>query len=383
MPELVHEPPQERRGLDYVVATFFAASPRRQQVQFNELLELVESIAPGWGFVEAGSSPHYERVFRNELGARIELTESGAFGSRNHGTSCISLPGTLWWLQSDEEAAFRLLQLSRIEGFKHFTRLDFQNTELEPKVDAYQVRQKVNAGEVWVNGASTFRDYMDRDATGEPLNGLTLYWGSKRSEKLGRTYDKAASSSWKTPAIRDEVQTRGRWAQAHGEALVAELAEAHGSPAMVDVVHKHTCSALNQHLAYWTLNGTNPKTDKNWKRKAVPADWYTQRIGKRCEPLQKGSGPAIDLDTTVDYGVQQYGRYFARWVSEQARTNDLSESFVMQSLLLRFQARIKPEDEAWFVDGLSEEEAAERLAQLEEMRDQIARSQERGWWTQS
>ena len=380
MPELLNEPAQERRGLDYVVASFFAATPRKQQAQFGEICDLVDEIAPDWGFREAGASPHFERVFRSELGARIELTEIGSTGQRNNGATSLSLPGTMWWVQTDAEAARRLLQLSRIDGFKHFTRLDFQNTELEPEVDAYQVREAVNAGKVWVNGASTFRDYMDRDATGEPLNGLTLYWGSKRSEKLGRTYDKAASSSWKTPAIRDEVQTRGRWAQAHGQALVAELADAHGSPEMVDIVHKHTCSALNQHLAYWTLNGTNPKTDKNWKRKAEPADWYAKRIGKRCEPIQKGSGPAVDLDTTVDYGVQQYGRYFARWVSEQAKHHQLPEGFVMEALMKRFQSRLKAEDESWLLEGLTEEEAATKLADLEDLKDAIARSQENGWW---
>jgi len=378
--ELVKEPAQARRGLDYVVASFFAASERKQQLQFNELCDICEEIAPNWHFTESGASPHYERVFRNDLGARIELTTVGAVGHRNCASACLSLPGTLWWLQSDEEAAFRLLQLSKIDGFKHFTRIDFQNTELNPEFDVYEVRKAVNAGEVWVNGATTFRDYMDRDAEGEPLNGLTLYWGSKRSEKLGRSYDKAASSSWKTPAIRDEVQTRGRWAKAHGQALVAELADAHGSPEMVEIVHKHTCSALNQHLAYWQLNGTNPKTDKNWKRKAEPADWYTRRIGKRCEPLQKGSGPVVDLDTTVDYGVQQYGRYFARWVDEQAKEHGLDEEFVVRALMLRFKSRLKPEDEAWLLKGLSPEEAKAKLDDLEDLKDAIARSQEVGWW---
>ena len=381
MPELVNEPAQERRGLDYVVASFYAASARRQQSQFDDICGLVEDIAPGWNFAEAGSSPHYERVFRSELGARIELTEIGQNSSRLNGATCVSLPGTMWWLQSDSQAALNFLKLSRIDGFKHFTRLDFQNTELNPAFDVYKVREAVNRGELWVNGASTFRDYMDRDATGEPLNGLTLYWGSKRSEKLARSYDKAASGSWSTPAVRDEVQTRGRWAQAHGEALVAELADAHGSPQMVDIVHKHTCSALNQHLAYWTLNGTNPKTDKNWKRKAEPADWYGKRIGKRCEPIQKGSGAALDLDTTVDYGVQQYGRYFARWVFEQAKTHELPESFVMEALLKRFQSRLKQEDEPWLVEGLSADEAATKLADLEDIKDAIARSQEQGWWS--
>ena len=97
-------------------------------------------------------------------------------------------------------------------------------------------------------------------------------------------------------------------------------------------------------------------------------------------PIKAGVIVIVDLDTTVDYGVQQYGRYFARWVSEQARAHDLPEQFVMKALLHRFQARIKPEDESWFVEGLTPEEAEARLAELEETRDAIARSQESGWW---
>ena len=221
--DLLKEPAQERRGIDYAVCTFFAASPTKQQDQFDQMVEWVEGITPSWGFTETGASPHYERVFRTDLGARIEMTEVGSVMSRNASQACLSIPGNLWWIQSDEEAAFRFLQLSKIEGFKHFTRLDFQNTELEPAFDVYKVREGVNNGELWVNGASTFRDYMDRDALGEPINGLTLYWGSKRSEKLGRSYDKASEGKWDTPAVRDEVQTRGRWAQAHGQALIAEL----------------------------------------------------------------------------------------------------------------------------------------------------------------
>ena len=48
--------------------------------------------------------------------------------------------------------------------------------------------------------------------------------------------------------------------------------------------------------------------------------------------------------------------------------------------MVPFQARIKPEDESWFTEGLTQEEAEARLAELEETRDAIARSQEVGWW---
>lgn len=380
--DLVKEPPQARRGIDYAVAVFFAATPTRQMKVFGDICDLVDEICPNWGFSEVGSSPHYERVFMNDLGVRIELTENASISGRNSGSTCLSLPGNCWWIQSDEQAALKVLQLSKIDGFKHFTRLDFQNTELEPEFDIYSVRRAVMAGEVWVNGASTFRDYMDRDADGEPLNGLTLYWGSKRSEKLGRSYDKAANAAWNTPAVRDEIQTRGRWAKAHGEALVADLASAHGSPEMVEKVHKHTCSALNQHLQYWTLNGTSPKTDKNWKRNAEPADWYVKRIGKRCEPLLKGSRPAIDLDTTVDYGVQQYGRHFAHWIHKMSKEHGLPPDFVMETLMNRFAARIKPEEDRWFTEGLEPDVIKDKLEVLEELKNDISDCQERGFWTE-
>lgn len=381
--ELVKEPAQERRGLDYVVATFSASTPKKQQDQFDSLLELAEEIAPTWNFTDRGSSRHYERVFQNELGVRVELTEPGMLGQVSAGGMCFSLPGTCWWVQSDEQAALNVLRIAHIDGFKHFTRLDWQNTELHPSWDAYRIREAVTQGEVWVKGASTFRDYMDRDSDGTPTNGLTMYWGSTRSEKLGRSYDKAANAGWVTPAIRDEVQTRGRWAQAHGRELVADLEKAHGSAEMVEAIHQHTASALTQHLQYWTLNGTSPKKDNNWKRKAQPADWYAQRIGKPSKAVRKAAKPAVDLETTVDYGVQQYGRYFARWVDEMARKHDMEPNFAMGALLCRFKSRLKDEDMDWYLEGLNARQRKTALKELEELKNEIALSQERGWWVES
>lgn len=378
--ELVKEPPQERRGLDFVTAVYSAATEKTQQEQFDALVSMSEEIAPNWVISERGASRHYERCFANEVGLRIELTEVGTGHTSVGGNLCVSLPGIFWWLPSDEDAALNVLRLSRVDGFKHFTRLDFQNTELEPEWDAYRVREAVTQGEVWVKGASTYRDYMDRDADGTPTNGLTMYWGSVRSEKLGRSYDKAKNSSWSTPAIRDEIQTRGRWAHSHGAALVNDLAKAHGSAEMVEVVQSHASSALTQHLQYWTLNGTSPKKDNNWKRKAEPADWYAERIGKPSKAIRKAAKPAVDLETTVDYGVQQYGRYFARWIDEMARKHDMEPNFAMGALLCRFKSRLKDEDMDWYLEGLSARDKKRALKELEELKNDIALSQERGWW---
>ena len=378
--QLVKEPPQARRGIDYAVAVFHAATPKRQQAQFDELLALAEEVAPTWTFEQRGNSQHYELVFTNEIGIRLELTPVDSIGARNKGGICFSLPGTCWWIQSTAMGALLLLRLSRIDGFKHFTRLDFQNTELEPEWTAKRMGEAVNNGLIWVKGSQMFRDWWDRDADGDPVNGITLYWNSSRSEKVGKSYDKAADAKWTTAAVRDEVQTRGRWAHSHGRELIAALGSAHGSAEMADVIETHTCSALRQHLEYWTLNGTSPKTDKNWKRKANPADWYVKRIGKRCDRIQKASKPLVDLETTVDYGIQQYGRHMYRWVVENARKHGLPEEFVAGSLMERMKSRLREEDLDWLCADMTEKEREAIVKDIEECKDEISKAQERGWW---
>jgi uncharacterized protein YceK len=380
--KLVKEPPQARRGIDYLVAIYYAATTQTQQEQFDEILNLADEIAPNWSFREAGQSPHFETVFSNEVGIRIELTPVECLGARNKGAMCVSFPGTCWWIQDSAQAALTVLRLSQIEGFKHFSRIDFQNTELEPEWSAKRMGEAVNQGLIWVKGSTKFRDWWDRDSEGEPVNGITLYWNSARSEKQARSYDKSADAGWSVSAVRDETQVRGRWAHAHGRELLQGLTNAHGSAEMVAVVDQQTCSALRQHLEYWTLNGTSPKTDKNWKRKANPSDWYVKRIGKRSEPIQKAPKPLQDLETTVDYGVQQYGRHMYRWCIEHSRRHDLPFAFVVNSLVMRMQSRLREEDMEWLLDGVPAKEVAKIKKELRASANEVAKAQELGWWAE-
>lgn len=361
---------------------FYAANGDKQQEQFDEILQICDEIAPNWPFREGGNNPHFRRVFLSDVGFRIELTEPDELGARNRGGLCFSMPGTCWWIQDSATSALTLWRLSKIDGFKHFTRLDFQNTELDPEWPAQRMAQAVDDGLIWVKGSTRYRDWAEKDADGELTNGLTLYWNSARSEKLSKSYDKAADASWETAAVRDETQTRGRWAHAHGRELIRDLDSARNSAEMVEVVDRHTCSALLQHLDYWTLNGTSPKTDKNWKRKAEPADWYRARIGKRCEPIQKAPKALADLETTVDYGVQQYGRHMYRWIVTLAKKHDLPENFVMEALCNRFKTRLREEDMDWYLEGLTERQKGTALKQLDKLRDEVSRAQEQGWWSQ-
>ena len=86
------------------------------------------------------------------------------------------------------------------------------------------------------------------------------------------------------------------------------------------------------------------------------------------------------METTVDYGVQQYGRHMVRWVREMAREHELPEEFVIQSLYERFRSRLRDEDLDWYTEGMSKKERAAALRDLEECKNEIANAQERGWW---
>ena len=344
MPSLIKEPQQERRGVDYASLSFFSAAPTHQQQLFDSLIDLFEQLWPTAGWEERGATTHYEHLFVHTTGARLEFSSPKEKGVRNAGGALLSLPGAVFWLQPSAQAAFMLWALVRLDGFKHFTRLDFQSTELNPDWPTERVIDAVEKGLVWVKGMHNYRLWAERSWGGDIAAGATLYWGSPRSDKQCRTYDKRAESNWKQPAIRDEVQLRRGWAQSAGRQMV-ELLEANlSSDDMDQAIQDYAAGVINKHLQYMTLNGADPNTDKNWTRKAEPADWFRERIGNRVASIQKAPRLQQDLERTVAYGVQQYGRYFALDCLLTQKRSGMDLQSVVEGMFQRFQARLKPED---------------------------------------
>lgn len=376
----VDEPCQARRGLDYASVVYVSATDRHQREVFEHCCALGEEIESSWDWSESGRSAHFGRCFTHPTGMRVELTEHGSACGRNPGMTLLSVPGACFYLQEEDALMTMLWKLVSQDGFKHFTRLDFMNTELEPEWDMERVHQGVVDGLLWVKGHRSYEPRGEVAADGSCATGRTLYWGSPRSERRGRTYDKAKQSGWSTPAIRDEVQLRGDWAHAYGRQLREVLRAPGGSAAMSKSVEELAVKALNQHLQYWETNGADPSTDKNWTRKAKPADWYTERIGKPSQPLRKAPKVLLDLESTVDWGVRQYGRAFAVWVEKHTEASGLPQQLVANVLFRRFWARLQPED--LLATGLVDDEAgmAEAMEYFRELRDELAISSERGWF---
>jgi hypothetical protein len=374
--KVIDEPCQERRGLDFATAVFVSASAKHQRRTFDRVLSVVEAQTSGLRWQELGRSPHFERVFTHDIGARVEMTELDGGQGRNPGMTVLSLPGAFFYTASAESAVLALWQVCHTDGFKWFTRLDFQNTELSPAWDMDRVYRAISDGELWVKGYGTRREEGDVLPDGTCPTGRTVYWGSRRSERIGRTYDKARQLEWPIPAIRDEVQLRGEWAHSFGRQLKADLASHRTSPEMVSAVERLTVSALNQHLSYMELNGADPKTDKNWLRKAKPADWYQARIGKHCEPLRKDVKDPLELEAAVRYGIRTYGRSFALWGMRQVAKGQMDVSQVLERLAGLCMARLKPDDLDWIMADLSEAELAEHKATFRLFLDRIAVEEE-------
>lgn len=371
MPSLVKEPPQERRGLDYASLSFFSSTPGRQEQLVKGLLDLFDQLWPTGSWREAGRSAHFQTAYSHVTGSRIELTLPGDEG-KNPGVLLLTLPGAAFYLQPSGQAAFMLWAATRMEGFRHFTRLDFQSTELSPDWDACRVISAVEAGDVWVKGMASYRLWAERQADQAIENGATLYWGSPRSDRQCRTYDKAAESNWGTPAIRDEVQLRRGWAKSTGQELVSLLNSNLSTDDMDDAIKDLAAGVINQHLQYWTLNGADPKEDKNWMRKAEPAEWFAERIGRQVASVRKAPRPVQDLESTVSWGVQQYGRYFALLTLRRAKASGMSLESVWEGMWERCLARLSDEDVAELVQGLEGADAAAFRAELEAIRDEVA-----------
>lgn len=376
MPSLVKEPRQERRGLDYASLSFFSAADSHQKALVHEIVDLFEQLWDTGQWEQRGSSPHYQSVFVHVTGARIELTTPSADGARNSGGLLLTLPGAAFYLQPSAQAAFMVWRLAQLDGFKHFTRIDFQSTELDPTWPAERVIAAVEAGDVWVKGMSAYRLWAERSWGGCINEGATLYWGSPRSDRQCRTYDKAAESRWRGTAIRDEVQLRRAWAKSTGQELVSVLNDQLSSEDMDRTIRDFAAGVINTHLLYMTLNGAQPVNDKNWTRKAEPADWFAERIGKHQMAIKKAPRPRQDLERTVDYGVQQYGRCFAMSILKKQIESDLPLEQVMNGLWERFVSRLKPEDVEEIYGDQGADEVAAVLARIEAIGDAVAFEQE-------
>lgn len=370
------EPCQATRRIDYLTAVHYSATPAHQREVFDHLVGVGEDLGAELRWEERGASSHFEKVFTHDVGFRIELTGIDGSGTKNPGMTCFTVPGAGFYLQSSQAQMLMLWKVLNGPGFKWLSRIDLQNTELDPDWPVERVYEGLLSRELWVAGYRSYRTWGEVDGSGDCEDGRSVYYGSTRSQRQGRTYDKAKQLGWRTPAIRDEVQLRGDWAHAVGRELSALLKTNLTSAQMDQAVQALVTSSLNQHLQYWDLNGADPKADKNWKRQANPSDWYAERIGRHCDPIQKEPREKLDLERAYRYGMRQYGRHMALRTLVKHKQCGMPVEDLVAGMWEQMFTCLKREDleRVYGADGPEAVAAAVRL--WTELRDEHARNEE-------
>lgn len=372
------EPCQARRGLDYLTAVFVSVTNRHHQETFDFCRALVADIHPCVDWEERPRPPYFELAFASTIGCRIETTPPGTGSGRNEGYTSLSLPGAFFYLQSDADLVVSLDRLTSREGLKRFSRLDFMVTELEPDWPAERVALAVREKRLWVAGHRTVREWSERDFDGVATQGLTLYWGSKKSDRQGRTYDKGAQSGWPVPAIRDEVQLRGEWAHTYGRQLIEAVKNNLGTEAVTRAIDSLGSGALVQHMDYWNTNGADPKKDIHWKRKAEPADWYRRRLSLPTAPLRKDVPEGLDEEAAYQHFLRTYGAIvFRHWFLECQKPG----VGALRATMRHFgecAARLKPDQFEEILQGVPEADRAGLRQELSGILDSLAREREYG-----
>lgn len=370
---------QESRRIDWASLAYHVGTIRKLQNAFDGVISAVEDINPSIAFEKKTRSQYFEDVYDTGNGWRIELSLPGS-GSPNQGQMLVTCRGRAFWEQSQIDQAVMLRKLVELPAFRHFTRIDFQNTEIDPEWDADRVFEGVRQGDLWVPGYSGWDVRGGFDYDMKSLSGRTLIWGSQRADRLLSTYDKGVEARWKGTGIRDEIRFKRQWARAYGEELVRDFRRCKTSAEMEAVVQDTVTSALNKQGQYWQLNGANPKEDKNWKRKAEPADWFAKRIGRASKNVAKKK-PVVqrDLEAVTAYGIQQYGRYFALWVSQFQHLSGATRREAYEALEARFDARLRDEDLDLPEMQFKGMDKAAVIETLNKQRDLVAELNEHDW----
>lgn len=145
--------------------------------------------------------------------------------SPNEGMMTVDIPQSA--IESLNYRAF--LELWRaiysIDGLK-FTRVDVNFDDYQKVISPEALHNRCKLGGVGVPRYENMRGWDEFDLKNGVSAGYTLYFGSNKSEKQIRFYDKSQESKGKLDCYRWEVELKGEYAQKFGESMIDALGAA-------------------------------------------------------------------------------------------------------------------------------------------------------------
>jgi hypothetical protein len=298
-----------------------------------------------------GRAKHFSQVFRGGglvvlEGTPPRASDGSPSEERNAGVLALILNGQFWEsLTASERADLFLLVVSQ-RGYYHCTRFDGQITIVDPEVSAEQIVQLVEEGSLWAHGFRTQRVDGNRNKDGIFVGGATQYWGGRGSDKIARSYNKAAERGWDGSAARHEVQLRGQRASDRAIQMKGALMRQKDRGPLLQTAEQEMIKAmLGQDLDYRDTNRwAGKEKPKNWAQCAAPPGWWQRAVGEATDPFEYSKRPKADLDQAYEAFLDQYGRKFALKVLKDACNTDGDVEYGLLGAFLECVRRTKEGD---------------------------------------
>lgn len=305
----------------------------------------------GRGSLLIGLTPRLTQLQREDLGIKK---------SPNEGYMTVDIPQTL-----TEELSLALTwelwsNVLTIDSVK-LTRVDIYYDDFERLLHPQQLEEMVLAGKVGVPRCETMKDFGRVNLRTGKQEGKTLYFGSEKSEKQVRFYDKEAESGGERKCNRIEVQLSHGKAQAFQKWLYSALDDSLNCTS-VDESGGRLTQAYRETIAgaidFRDISGRDADVPlpSNWATRFPRLAWYEKilcgvrkadlRVG-RVNPSLQGTVawlrrqvfPAIALVKTA---YQNWGMPWFSWLEREleegeARWND-SHWFQLEQALIHSPA---------------------------------------------
>lgn len=304
------------------ITSYFRTTAKSRGKGWNGYLE---SYQAGMGIM-LSFTPHLTQQQRDEMGIKK---------SPNEGYLTVDIPQTALDSLSGVNLYKLLIDVAGCDGLK-VTRADIYYDDFAKVISPESLHHQCKQGGVGVPRFENMRGWDEYHLQNGANQGYTLYFGSNRSEKQIRFYDKFHESGGKINCYRWEVELKGQYAEKFGEALVERLAASLDCSSLnssLDFITNYYKELLKGAIAFYDVPpGVRPRDlPRNWASRSRLCWWWSELLAG-LEPAKL----VLDrvkptLQRSVDWIVSQvapslalirmaYGHWripFHHWLSEK------------------------------------------------------------------
>lgn len=239
----------------------------------------IESLQGGLGIIIA-FTPKLTEKERQELGVKA---------SPNEGYMTVDIPQSALDSLSGLNLFKLWIDVYGCDGLK-FTRVDLYYDDYCKVISPEAVHNSCKMGGVAVPRFESMRGFDNYDLQMGRSVGYTVYFGSVKSEKKVRFYDKAQESDGKQNCYRWEIELTGQYAESFGSHFLGVLSDAMDHPALSDSINAigNAYKALIKGAVTFheVPIGVHPKDlPKNWAARS-PVVWWWDELLAGLEPAK-------------------------------------------------------------------------------------------------